>query len=122
MPQSTRTRARSVSSKKHDPVTPFAAPWKRRRGFMGCSIAVWKQGRQGRRQRHERVEAAPALTQLKRSGAFACYELVGGEFDMTRIAILQGHPTRGERHLCHALAEAYAQGARAAGHEVEELS
>jgi putative NADPH-quinone reductase len=62
------------------------------------------------------------LTQLKRSGAFACYELVGGEFDMTRIAILQGHPTRGERHLCHALADAYAQGAPAAGHEVEELS
>lgn len=41
---------------------------------------------------------------------------------MTRIAILQAHPTRGERHLCHALADSYAQGARAAGHEVDELS
>lgn len=41
---------------------------------------------------------------------------------MTRIAILQGHPTRGDRHLCHALAGAYAEGARAAGHEVDELA
>lgn len=40
---------------------------------------------------------------------------------MTRIAIIQGHPTSGEEHLCHALARAYADGAAAAGHEVREI-
>jgi putative NADPH-quinone reductase len=35
-----------------------------------------------------------------------------------RIAIIQGHPSRGEKHFCHALAEAYAQGAAHGGHEV----
>jgi putative NADPH-quinone reductase len=36
---------------------------------------------------------------------------------MTRIAIIQGHPTSGG-HFCHALAETYAQGASASSHEV----
>ena len=36
----------------------------------------------------------------------------------TRILILQGHPDPAGGHLNHALAEAYAEGARAAGHEV----
>lgn len=36
-----------------------------------------------------------------------------------RILILQGHPDAHERHFCHALAEAYAEGARSAGHTVE---
>jgi putative NADPH-quinone reductase len=35
-----------------------------------------------------------------------------------RILILQGHPDPAARHLNHALAEAYAEGARQAGHEV----
>jgi putative NADPH-quinone reductase len=35
-----------------------------------------------------------------------------------RIAIIQGHPDPDGDHFCHALADAYAQGARAAGHEV----
>ena len=35
-----------------------------------------------------------------------------------RILILQGHPDPAARHLCHALAEAYAEGARQAGHEL----
>ena len=35
-----------------------------------------------------------------------------------RILILQGHPDASARHLNHALAEAYADGARQAGHEV----
>lgn len=35
-----------------------------------------------------------------------------------RILILQGHPDPSARHLGHALAEAYAEGARKAGHEV----
>ena len=35
-----------------------------------------------------------------------------------RIAILQGHPDASTQHLCHALAQAYAEGAQAAGHEV----
>jgi len=38
-----------------------------------------------------------------------------------RIAIIQGHPDTGERHLCHALADAYAEGARTAGHEVRRI-
>ncbi|MCX5497644.1 NAD(P)H-dependent oxidoreductase [Kaistia dalseonensis] len=36
----------------------------------------------------------------------------------SRIVIIQGHPDPGERHLCHALADAYAEAAAAAGHEV----
>lgn len=36
-----------------------------------------------------------------------------------RILILQGHPDATARHYCHALAEAYADGARQAGHSVE---
>lgn len=37
------------------------------------------------------------------------------------ILILQGHPDTNARHLGHALADAYAQGARAAGHEVRTI-
>lgn len=37
---------------------------------------------------------------------------------MTRITIVQGHPTRDSRHFCHAIADAYAQGATEGGHEV----
>ncbi|MBA1156265.1 NAD(P)H-dependent oxidoreductase [Microvirga mediterraneensis] len=37
---------------------------------------------------------------------------------MTRIAIIQGHPTPGGGHFCHALAEAYAEGALGSGHQV----
>ena len=38
-----------------------------------------------------------------------------------RIAIIQGHPDPQGHHFCHALAEAYAAGAREAGHEVETI-
>ncbi len=34
------------------------------------------------------------------------------------ILIIQGHPDAGEHHLCNALAQAYGQGAAAAGHEL----
>lgn len=37
-----------------------------------------------------------------------------------KILIIDGHPDPAE-HLCHALAEAYAEGARDGGHEVREL-
>lgn len=37
------------------------------------------------------------------------------------ILIVQGHPDCSHPHLCHALADAYAEGALAAGHEVERL-
>lgn len=40
------------------------------------------------------------------------------DMDQRRILILQGHPDPGGAHLCHTLAEAYAEGARQAGHEV----
>ena len=40
---------------------------------------------------------------------------------MTRILILQAHPDASASHLCHALAEAYAEGARTAGHELRVL-
>jgi len=39
--------------------------------------------------------------------------------DATRhVAIIQGHPDPEHRHFCHALADAYAIGAREAGHDV----
>lgn len=38
-----------------------------------------------------------------------------------RILIIQGHPDGDRPHLGHALANAYAEGARAAGHEVREI-
>ncbi len=41
---------------------------------------------------------------------------------MTRILIIQGHPDASERHFGHALSEAYAEGARAAGHALRELA
>lgn len=38
-----------------------------------------------------------------------------------RIVIIQGHPDAAGGHLCHALADAYAEGAAAAGHEVTRI-
>lgn len=38
-----------------------------------------------------------------------------------KILILQGHPDATTPHLCHALADSYAAGARDAGHEVRTL-
>lgn len=37
------------------------------------------------------------------------------------MAIVQGHPDPGRGHLCHGLADAYADGAAAAGHTVMRL-
>lgn len=41
---------------------------------------------------------------------------------MGRILILQGHPDRASRHLGHALADAYAEGAATAGHEMRRIA
>jgi putative NADPH-quinone reductase len=41
---------------------------------------------------------------------------------VTRICIIQGHPSTGEGHFCHALARAYSDGATRAGHEVRIVS
>lgn len=38
-----------------------------------------------------------------------------------RLLLIQGHPDSDGSHLCHALAAAYAEGARAAGHELRTL-
>jgi putative NADPH-quinone reductase len=38
-----------------------------------------------------------------------------------RIVIIQGHPDPAARHLCHALADAYAQGAATAGNAVTRV-
>ena len=38
-----------------------------------------------------------------------------------RIVLIQGHPDAVSRHLGHALEDAYAQGAEAAGHEVRRI-
>jgi putative NADPH-quinone reductase len=38
------------------------------------------------------------------------------------ILLIQGHPDAGQRHLCHALEDAYADGAAAAGHELCSLN
>jgi putative NADPH-quinone reductase len=39
----------------------------------------------------------------------------------TQVLLIQGHPDPVGGHLCHALAQAYGDGARAAGHEVRTL-
>ncbi len=39
-----------------------------------------------------------------------------------QIIVLQGHPDSSTPHLCHALAEAYAEGARDAGHSVSVIT
>lgn len=38
-----------------------------------------------------------------------------------RILLVQGHPDHSVAHLCHALADAYASGAEAVGHEVRRV-
>lgn len=38
-----------------------------------------------------------------------------------RILIIQGHPDASARHLCHVLADAYAEGAQSTGHEVRRI-
>ncbi len=38
-----------------------------------------------------------------------------------RIVIIQGHPDATARHLLHAMADAYGEGATAAGHEVRRI-
>lgn len=40
---------------------------------------------------------------------------------MRHVAIIQGHPDPAGGHLCHALADAYASGATAAGHGVTRV-
>lgn len=40
---------------------------------------------------------------------------------MTRILVIQGHPDPDPHHLCRALADAYAEAASAAGHQVTRL-
>lgn len=40
---------------------------------------------------------------------------------MTRILVLDGHPDADPARFCHALADAYAAGATAAGHEVRRV-
>lgn len=41
---------------------------------------------------------------------------------MSKILVIQGHPDPAGGHLCHALAEAYTDAARAAGHLVETVT
>lgn len=43
------------------------------------------------------------------------------EKPVRRIAIIQGHPDPAGKHLCHALADAYADGAARAGHAVDRI-
>lgn len=40
---------------------------------------------------------------------------------MPTVCIIQGHPDSGERHLCHAIADAYALGAKTAGARVRRI-
>lgn len=40
---------------------------------------------------------------------------------MTRICVIQGHPSDGNSHFCHALADAYVEGALSMGHEVRTI-
>ena len=48
--------------------------------------------------------------------------MIGSEAMTKRIAIIQGRPDSARSHLCHALAEAYASGAEAGGHEVQHIN
>lgn len=41
---------------------------------------------------------------------------------MTKIAIIDGHPDPDRNHFVHALADAYAEGAEGAGHEVRRIT
>jgi len=41
---------------------------------------------------------------------------------MSNILVIQGHPDPDGGHLCHALAEAYLDAARAAGHQVDVVT
>jgi len=41
---------------------------------------------------------------------------------MSRILVIQGHPDPAGGHLCHALAEAYLDAARAAGHQAQVVT
>lgn len=41
---------------------------------------------------------------------------------MSRILVIQGHPDPAGGHLCHALADAYVEAARAAGHQVQAIT
>ena len=41
---------------------------------------------------------------------------------MTCIAIIQGHPTSGDGHFCHALAKAYVEGAFVGRHQVRLIT
>jgi putative NADPH-quinone reductase len=40
---------------------------------------------------------------------------------MKNIVIIQGHPDSAGKHLCHSLADAYAEGANASGHVVQQI-
>lgn len=40
---------------------------------------------------------------------------------MTRICVIQGHPSSGNNHFCHAVAGAYVEGALSAGHEITTI-
>ena len=39
----------------------------------------------------------------------------------TNILVIQAHPDKSRAHLCHALADAYTEGATRAGHEVRHI-
>lgn len=39
-----------------------------------------------------------------------------------QILLIQGHPDASQHHLCHALEDAYAQGAMTAGHEIKRIN
>lgn len=38
-----------------------------------------------------------------------------------RILLIQGHPDAAQDHFCHALEDAYSQGAKAGGHELQRI-
>jgi putative NADPH-quinone reductase len=40
---------------------------------------------------------------------------------LRRVVVIQGHPDSVRKHFCHALADAYADGAREGGHEVRRI-
>ena len=41
---------------------------------------------------------------------------------MKQILVIQGHPDSSAEHFCHAMADAFSQGAQSAGHEVKTIN
>jgi putative NADPH-quinone reductase len=63
----------------------------------------------------------PWVKQRRRAPAIIAVDFIRAAAMPSQILLVQGHPDAAGGHLCHALAQAYGEGARAASHEVRTL-